>query len=397
MLRCGSSSPEGNRRWRCGAPLLALFILLVCAISPPQLQAVPFVPESSSTALLKRHYPVPVSTGVADQLATPAERVKRARAYVQYAMESKDPSFYSSARKLLAPWWDLGEVDPEIRLLRAMIKQHQHRFDEALADLTILLQHNNRHVQARISRAAVFLAAGNVRASRRDCEALALQADPVLVINCLAQSLGLMGNAAPLEKSLQQLLSRASVQGTSQYWELLTTLSELYLIQGKVGEAEQALLQLLQHQPDSRYAQEQIIHLLHAGERYVELYKFTATGNSFLMKLYRAVALTRSGRQQDGEYQALLEDIRQDKQLLEQAPPREAAKSLAQYYFFIEQDPVKAQVYAERNWRTQKTVIDALILLRIAAVDSVDSVKAWKSAAAIQDVRLDRALRAAGV
>eukprot|EP01137_Pigoraptor_chileana_P036002 Opistho-2@30864 len=60
-----------------------------------------------------------------------------ARAAIARARLLGDPRELGQAQAALAPWWQdtTGAVPPAVRLLRASVRQSQHEFAPALADL----------------------------------------------------------------------------------------------------------------------------------------------------------------------------------------------------------------------------------------------------------------------
>ncbi|MBN8511078.1 MAG: hypothetical protein J0L57_21015, partial [Burkholderiales bacterium] len=48
--------------------------------------------------------------------------------YVVEAMASGDPRYAGRAQAVLAPWWNAASPPPAVRVARAMVLQHGHRF-----------------------------------------------------------------------------------------------------------------------------------------------------------------------------------------------------------------------------------------------------------------------------
>ena len=78
-----------------------------------------------------------------------------ARRAIDAARATGDPRYLGQAQAALAPWWSAADAPAPALLLRATIKQSQHDFDGALADLDRLLDRASDDAQARLTRATV--------------------------------------------------------------------------------------------------------------------------------------------------------------------------------------------------------------------------------------------------
>src|SRR5437763_14346531 len=76
-----------------------------------------------------------------------------AKRAIEAARATGDPRFLGQAQAALAPWWKADDPPLPVLLLRATLKQSQHNFAAALADLDRLLTIEPRDSQARLTRA----------------------------------------------------------------------------------------------------------------------------------------------------------------------------------------------------------------------------------------------------
>ncbi len=137
-----------------------------------------------------------------------------------------DPRELGQAQAALAPWWMSVMPPPPVRLLRAVIRQSQHEFPAALADLDQLLADKATplplRAQAELSRAAVLQVQGRWREAGEGCAHLAGLRYAALGTGvqlhglvCSAELDSLQGRAEKASATLQQL---AGVASAPQAW-----------------------------------------------------------------------------------------------------------------------------------------------------------------------------------
>ncbi len=118
-----------------------------------------------------------------------------AHLYLQRARTQSDPRYLGYAQAVLAPWSTAEQPPTEIQLLRATAAQSLHDFDTALRDLDMILQRQPHHAQARLTRATIYQARGELPAARADCEQLAEAARATIAQTCIATVDALSGHA----------------------------------------------------------------------------------------------------------------------------------------------------------------------------------------------------------
>jgi len=67
----------------------------------------------------------------------PALACQFARRCIERSRSEADPRYLGRAQAALAPWWEVPAPPVEALVLRATIKQSQHEFTNALADLIL--------------------------------------------------------------------------------------------------------------------------------------------------------------------------------------------------------------------------------------------------------------------
>src|SRR2546429_7035688 len=133
-----------------------------------------------------------------------------AKRAIEAARATGDPRFLGQAQAALAPWWT--PIDPPVPalLLRATLKQSQHDFVGAIADLDRLIATAPAGAQARLTRATVLTVTGQYDKARRDCASLTPLASPLAVAACDAAPASLSGDAESAYRKLTQSLEGSS-------------------------------------------------------------------------------------------------------------------------------------------------------------------------------------------
>ncbi|MCV2367734.1 tetratricopeptide repeat protein [Roseateles oligotrophus] len=143
-------------------------------------------------------------------LATAQAAIVRARSHGA-------PRELGLAEAALAPWWGLEQAPPQVRLLRASVRQSQHDFATSLRDLDKLVAQPSRlplqvQAQAGLIRASVLQVTGQLALARQACEALTevrfASLGPALALParaCLAELRSLVGEPKQAAAELASL------------------------------------------------------------------------------------------------------------------------------------------------------------------------------------------------
>ena len=110
--------------------------------------------------------------------------VRFAHAAIERARATADPRWYGQAESVLVHWEDAPSTPVAIRVLRATIAQHRHRFEQALAELDAVIVKQPGHPQARVTRAVIHSVQARYQQALRDCAAL-LRVGELLTTTCI--------------------------------------------------------------------------------------------------------------------------------------------------------------------------------------------------------------------
>ncbi|MBC7941890.1 MAG: hypothetical protein H7Z19_19390, partial [Chitinophagaceae bacterium] len=96
--------------------------------------------------------------------------LRLAGAYYDAVAAEGDPRYIGYAQAALQPWWDQPAPPPALRVQRAVLRQFDHQFELALADVAAALQADPELASAWAWRAAIHLVRANYDEARRSCE-----------------------------------------------------------------------------------------------------------------------------------------------------------------------------------------------------------------------------------
>ncbi len=242
-----------------------LFVLLttawLTALFPGWVLAAPFVPTSDAQVLerLPSRSTDPRARELQELRAAWRSQpqdigasVRLARAYYNAVAAEGDPRYIGYAQAALAPWWALPEPPAEVRVLRAVLHQFDHRFEEALLDLDAALANDPENAEAWSWRAAIHMVQANYTQARRSCDALAPLTSALIAAACTAQVDATTGRAAQAAASLRSALQNAATlpasvqkaQASQRLW-VLTRLAETEERRGAYPLAEAAFREAL--------------------------------------------------------------------------------------------------------------------------------------------------------
>ena len=338
--------------------LLGGFALTVAFIFAPGAdQSGPFVPRSDADVLEE----VPKSTPRPTAPLTVDEAAARARQLIDEARKAGgDPRLLGRAQATLAPWWADASPPPQIRILRATLKQSFHDFEGALVDLEAQVTADPADAQAWLTRATVLSVLARYPEAQVSCEKLAGLSSPVVVAVCRAQVMGLTGRAKEATTLLESLTPSTEERG----W-MLSVLGELAHWSGDDTRAEAALSQALSIDPTDTYSRLLLAQVLLDGgqpSRAAKLFEGRAVNDGELLMQVLALSAAKSP-EYDAKRAELDERVAANRQRGETLHQREESR----YALALEGDVNQALELAVKNWAVQKEPADARVLLEAAA------------------------------
>ncbi len=260
-------------------------------------------------------------------------------------------------------------------LLRATIRQSQHDFDGALADLDRLLKANPRAAQARLTRATVLTVVGRFAEAKSDCRQLATLAPPLVIAGCMAAPSSLSGDAALAYTRLIQGLEAPGADPGIVEWAQ-TLAAEIAQRRGDAVAAEQHFAAALALDANDAYLKAAYADfLLDANRPREALALVAAETNNDTLLLRRLLAEQRLPDQRAAF------DIHRDEMAARFDAARRRGDSLhrreeARFRLEAENDSRGALALARENWNVQREPADLRIL--------VDAARATNDAATLR-------------
>ena len=298
-----------------------------------------------------------------------------ARRAIEASRATGDPRFLGQAQAALAPWWAAPDAPEAVVLLRATIRQSQHDFDGALADLDRLLKANPRAAQARLTRATVLTVVGRYAEARADCSELATVAAPLIVAGCMAPAASLAGEAQRAYADLMHALQRPGTDAGAVEW-VLTLAAEVAARRGDADAAERHFRAARALDADDAYLKGAYADfLLDAGRAadVVPLVGDDLKNDALLLRLVLA-------EQRLPERAAAFAGHRAEMAARFDAARRRGdslhRREEARFRLAVEGDAPGALVLARDNWKVQREPADLRVL--------VDAARATNDAPALQ-------------
>lgn len=375
--------------------LLVLAGLLAHALAP----AAPRTPASDAEVL--ERVPARATDPAARELqalrqawqAQPQDLATATRLAWRYQQEvaaTGDPRYMGSIQAALAPWWQQPDPPPEVRVLRAVVQQFDHRFEPALADLAAVLRADPAEPTALAWQLAIQLVRADYAGARRSCEALAAVAQPLVAAACRAQVMALTGQAGAAAQALRAALQRErGADAATRLW-CLTRLAEIEERRGDWAAAEAAFAEAgTLGVADVYLLAAQADFLLDRGRAQEVLALLKDRGRADVLLLRLALAARAKSDAQAGPLAREL-FARFDAARLrgDTSHRKEEARAL----LALKGDAAAALPLARDNWAEQREPADARVLLEAALATrnkaAAAPVLAWLAEHRVESVAL---------
>lgn len=372
---------QNPRRWRG--------FCLALALHAGMAGAAPYRPVDDSEILERlpqRAAPAP-RAAVADA----ALAARAARVFIERARRSDDPRDYGYAQGLLRPWWSEPDAPDDILLLRATLKQHQHAFDAALADLGRVLERSPDNAQALLTRATIRRVRGEFDAALDDCVRLQAVA-PGIVAELCRLAAEAPRDPAGASAALDALSAAAAAQPDTIYaWSQAERAAAAQRL-GELAAAEGAFTAGLARAPWDVGLRAAYADLLLASRRAAAAAALLdGVSSSDTLRLRALLAYRALGDDvRVAELTAALADTYQALRRRGDAPHlHEEALFMLQ----VRGDAPRALELAQANWLDQRELADARLLLAAAQAagnaSAIAGLRDWCAASGVRDAWLE--------
>jgi len=342
--------------------------------------AAPFVPNDDAQVLERLPLRAVAPNRELDRLKAAASAAPRdvnaatalANAYYQMARAEGDPRYLGYAQAALKPWWNDAEAPTPVLVARATIRQSDHHFDRALADLDRALAREPRNGRALLVRATVLTVQGKLAQARAECPKLYGAAPELYVVICVATVDSLTGKAGPATASLQRAMNTAGVTPEARAWAA-STLGEIAARRGDPA-AEVQFRAALTADPRDLYTIGAYSDWLLDNKRpadVITLVRNDARVDGLLLRL--ALAQAAAGQ---AEARGTIEILRSRYAASRARGDTVHRREEARFALWLANEPAAALRLATENWAVQREPADLRVLAEAAAATGDATAKA---------------------
>ena len=375
--------------------LLAAALLLADAVA----LAAPFVPSSDQQVV--ERLPTKANDPAARELnalraawrrepGNVTRAVDLARRWFEQAGVDGDPRYVGYAQAALQPWW--SQTDPPVaaRVMRAVILQYGHRFDEAVADLDAATRAQPDHAEAWAWLAAIHMVRADYARARDACVQLEPLVDDLIAAACRAYVDSLTGRAAAAAQALREALRHDREAEPAQRLWALTRLAEIEERRGAVAQAEAAYREAVGLGRRDVYLLAAYADFLLDQGRPHEVLALLKDGERADLLLLRLAIAAKAAR-----------DVRADGWARELQARFEATtargdtthrKEEARFALEVLGQPGRALALARENYAVQREAGDARVLLEAAWAarqrDAAEPALQWMRSSGVESTRL---------
>jgi Tfp pilus assembly protein PilF len=379
--------------------LSAAAVVLIWAFGNT-VQAIPFLPASPDEIL--ERLPVGGSTSNSElrqlqrQLDNDSKNLQLATniatRLLEKARAEADPRYYGYAQSALSYWWRQAQPPPSVLILRATLRQHQHDFAGALADLQSILEREPRNAKAWLIRAVILGVQGQYPEAWRSCMLLKRLSNRLAAATCIGNINSLSGHATQGYQLLRETLEGAASPGKQEQLWTLTVLAEISARLGDEQNADRYFQQALA-------LKERDVYLLGAYADFlldqnrprevITLLREDTRPDGLLLRLALAEQVTGSSAlaQHIAEIQSRIAAYRLRGDDIHQ---REEAR----FYLHLLNQPRQALRLAQLNWEVQHEPWDARLVLESALASgdftAARPVLEWLTQTKLEDIQLQR-------
>lgn len=382
-----------------GFPLRRLFhaaaLSLLAAAATP-LRAEPMVP--GDPAMVVEHLPDaqdPARHALhalhAQLLANPSNlalALRVARGEMTECRKLFDPRACGRAEAALGPWIGAANPLPDVLLLRGLLRQTNHLFDAALADLGRVLDIQPDNAQALLTSAVVHEVRAEYALAQKDCGLAWFHVRDAAAVACLAGVSSLTGHATVTLAALKLHDSDPASPAAERLWAL-TVEGEVAGRLGRNVAAEDAFTRARAIAPDDSYllgAYADLLLDLNRPREVVAMLAGRTRIDPLLLRL--AEAEERLGTPDPTHVAWLAQSFETSRRRGDIVHEREHAR----FVLHVLHHPQEALAIAESNWRVQREPADARILMEAALAtkrpEAAAPALAWFHGNLVEDLPL---------
>lgn len=356
---------------RLNIPSLVCFTVLL--IINAGSSAAPYIPANDAVVLERLPFKASDPTTrelrrLRDELSNDPVNLNKAialsRRYYQLALAEGDPRFIGYAQAALTPWWTMPEPPVPVLVLRATLRQYNHDFTSALADLAEATRREPRNGTAWSLLAAVHMVQAEYPTARQECKNLHGLASELIVLACVATVDNLSGQAEQSYSALQKAYETTPNTTPGEKLWVLTRLAEMADRLGRSNESEVYFKSALRLDISDAYLLAVYAEFLLDENRYnevIKLLKGKERSDVLLIRLAMAEKALAAPLAQEHEAA-----IRARFDAARMRGDKLHIQDEARFQLVFLNNTREALRLAQENWQTQREPSDARMLLEAA-------------------------------
>lgn len=386
------SAGSGARRT---APLS--LAILICGFSA---WATPFVPDNDAQVLERVRIPSSASAArelrelqakVADDSKNLKLALELANQCIARARAEADPRYLGYAEAALGRWFDLEQPPAPVLVVRATIRQSNHDFVRALADLDLAVLLDPNNAQAWVTRASILLVQGRYAEAKRAFFPLARLTSQLVSVTCASSVASLTGDAEKGYELLSRALGRAASASPEERLWATTSLAEMAARLGRKSDAEEHFRAAFAIDPNDVYLLGAFADFLLDETRPAEvldLLRAKTRIDTLLLRLTLAERMCGRASEAEAHIATLQERFAATRMRADNVHQREEAR----FTLHLLKQPGEAVRLALANWQVQREPADLRILCEAALAtghsQAIELASAWLRKTGLEDVRL---------
>ncbi|WOO39394.1 hypothetical protein [Rubellicoccus peritrichatus] len=303
-----------------------------------------------------------------------------------------------------------SDANAELLVLKAILLQHEHHFEEANEYIRLALLHDSGNAQAWLTRYNIALVQGNYHEARFAAAALLNKLPMIVSITAIANVGSLTGKAEQSYRILSESLHAGSTKSEDkaiQVW-VHTVCAEIASRLGRTAEAEEHFINAMSIKSPDHYLVHAYADFLLDQKRYYDAYAFLEERQdtpdrrvrlALAQKVLRPGSLTVEqlheiedsilGHNESHHHGGVGDHATHARPHVPLPPSRLAAR----YLLHLEGSVDEALNVALQNWDIQREPRDAEVVLQAAMAANKPAaalpVIAWMQRWKVEDVRLD--------
>lgn len=292
---------------------------------------------------------------------------KVAGRYLQMGNVEGDPRFYGYARAAIEHWWEASDAPPVILAQRAKLKEKDHNYNAALADLELLIQQQPQNVQAWTDRGNIYRVQGKYGQAKSTSDTMAEFAGSAQTLLSRLPIMAVTGEAEAAYSEIAKIRPAIEERFPDLAPWMITIQANAATALGKTKQAEQHLQAGLELAPGNKNLLRNYADLLLDGERnqeVISLLKDHTSDNGVLLRA--AIAAKHAGKEkQAAQWKTQLENRFEELRLRGSQPH---GRFESRYELELNDNPQRALEIALANWQQQKEARDTRNVLEAAVV-----------------------------